>query len=310
MKKILSVLIALAIVLALPALSACSGKNGDQKATDAPDVKTGAVVTDAVKTPEPQPTNAPDHTAEAATDAAPTEAAPTEAPETEKPQQVKYQSPGSITMGDGTEHEVYQAKKTGAAVVVDGVMDDAYKAVDAIDISAVIDGSSGVDADAYFIWDAEYLYLFVDVHDDDANEYSSGDRWNSDSVELVLDTYNKADKLDQHYGEEYRGMYVGEGQFRVNCGGSELSGMHWMMDNPDVVKEAVSVVTNDGYTAEFKIGWASFGENGGAQAGKQVAFAICINDGNGSRSGVVSIESDMIHAWEWAGALARLDLAE
>lgn len=207
---------------------------------------------------------------------------------------------------------VYEAEKTSAVIEIDGVLDDAYwQEAKAIEIVELIEGDSEVMGFAYILWDDENIYVYVVVEDPDVAPYATGERWNSDSVELVLDTYNQASGKEQAYGDGYRGSdYVGEGQFRINAGEKTLSGMHWMFDNADVAKSGASrIIEGEGYTAEFKIAWGSFKDK--ADLDEQIAFSIVINDGEANtRYGIVAIEPDQNHAYEWAGVLSKLYLVD
>ncbi len=229
------------------------------------------------------------------------------------PTATEFQTPDTATLPDEYEVNVYEAKKTTATIDIDGVLDDAYLEATPIEIAVKADQGGTVDATgfAYIIWDASYLYVYVTVNDTNVVSYTSGDRWLSDSVELVLDTWNKPSGKTQNYGDSYRGGdYQGEGQFRINPGESSVaSGLHWMFDDGNVEKKGASrIIEGEGYTAEYKISWASFGS---ATAGKQVAFAILINDGvAGNRSGVTAIEAGHIDAFQWAGVLSKLNLVD
>ncbi len=223
-----------------------------------------------------------------------------------------FQTPDTVSVGSDYQVNVYEASKTSEAIDIDGVLDDAYLDATPIEIAARADGSDSAKGFAYIVWDSEYLYVFVVVNDSDVALYGTGDRWLSDSVELVLDTYNKASGKTQNYGDGYRGGdYCGEGQFRINAGDASVaSGLHWMWDNGDIEKKGASrVIEGEGYTAEFKIAWGSFQSK--AKSGEQVAIALLINNGaSGNRSGVVGLEAGQIDAFQWAGVLSKLNLVD
>lgn len=213
---------------------------------------------------------------------------------------------------DGYTVNIYQGEKTTATIEVDGVMDEAYREATAIEIVELNEGNSDTTGFAYVIWDDEYIYLYVVVYDTYvSNTKDAAQPWLSDSVEFYLDTYNDPNGQKQNYGDGYRGEdYVGEGQFRLNAGEKTLSGMHWMYDNSDVNKKAASrIIDGEGYTAEYKIEWGSFKKD--ADIGEQIAFAVVINDGEGSnRNGQIALEPEQNHAFEWAGVLSKLELVD
>ena len=230
-----------------------------------------------------------------------------------------YQTPVELERAPGYSVNKYEAKQTSANIVVDGDLDDAYLAATAIKIETPVMNNAYAKSTgyAYIIWDANFIYVFVVVNDANIVTFTSGDSWKYDGVEFVLDTWNKATRRDVRMGtdDNYRPEdYCGEGQFRVNAGKSSLatdSIGHWLETNPDVQKSGASKMKEGvGYTAEFKVAWGDFGKNGGATAGKQVAFGLTINDAAGSDGtrGVVAVDSYMDRAYDWAGALAALDL--
>lgn len=225
------------------------------------------------------------------------------------PTATDFQTAGSAKNGD-YQVGVYEATKTTEAIEIDGVLDDCYLDATPIAITETAEGSNQAKGFAYVMWDASYIYVFVVVNDTNVATYGTGERWLSDSVEIVLDTYNKASGKTQNYGDGYRGGdYVGEGQFRINAGDQSVaSGLHWMFDNGEIEKIGASrIVEGEGYTAEFKIGWGSFT----AKADSQVAIAMLINNGaNGNRTGVVGLEAGQIDAFQWAGVLSKLNLVD
>lgn len=224
------------------------------------------------------------------------------------PVETVFQTAGSAKNGDH-QVDVYEATKRTETIEIDGVLDDSYLDATPIAIVETAEGSNQANGFAYVMWDASYLYVFVVVNDTSVATYGTGDRWLSDSVEIVLDTYNKASSKTQNYGDSYRGgEYIGEGQFRINAGEQSIaSGLHWMWD-ANVEREGASrIVDGEGYTAEFKIGWGSFT----AKANSQIAIAMLINNGaNHERTGVVGLEAAQIDAFQWAGVLSKLNLVD
>ena len=230
------------------------------------------------------------------------------------PTATEFQAGTAVSIGTTDKTRlVFDAKEINpvkTALTIDGLLDDAYLTVMPIKIAQKVEGDSPVTGFVYVLFDDEYIYAFVVVNDTDANRYfGNGAVWNSDSVEFYLDTYNKATRIDQGYGDGYRGGWQGEGQFRINAGDDHLGGgAHWMWDDGGLYKAAVSkIVPGVGYTAEFKIAWGSL--KGHIDENTQIGFTVDINDGaNDRRTGVVAIESEQNHAHEWAGCQSKLNL--
>ncbi len=225
----------------------------------------------------------------------------------------EYQDPSYEDLPDGYSVNAYEIEKTTGTIEIDGVMDELYYMEGiAVEVIELVDGETDIEAFAYLLWDDENLYVFVVVYDTYVSTIKdSSNPWLSDSVELVIDTYNRPSGQQQGYGDGYRGKdYVGEGQFRLNAGENVLSGMHWMFDNSEIKKSGASrIIEGEGYTAEFKIGLGSFKDK--ADIDEQIAFAIVINDGEGSeRNGIIATEPEQNHAHEWAGVLSKLYLSD
>lgn len=81
-------------------------------------------------------------------------------------------------------------------VVVDGVVDDAVAALAPIDLatdaSATVPGIDWTGAEdlsgrLWYTWDEEFVYFTADIVDDvHAQQYSGGDMWNGDSIQLTF----------------------------------------------------------------------------------------------------------------------------
>lgn len=240
---------------------------------------------------------------------------------------------------------LYEAKKlaSGTTITVDGIKDVAYgeKVADIATVSLKENGgtpqSTGV---AYIRWDDEYLYVFVEVNDADVSTEQRGDPYNNDSVEVWLDTCQKF-QTGQGWGGDNRpmGLYRGEGGFRVIAGkiGAD-SGQHWLWDDERTRPETASVVTDTGYTVEYKIPWgkkldgAEGWDDGFAnyipatgervdqyadssattnKVGQIINIMININDDNGQdgvREGITSLNGKGCEAWAQPFVLDQLKL--
>ena len=195
--------------------------------------------------------------------------------------------------------KLFSAKKTSAGddIEIDGVKDDEYNKSSKIDISyKSLEENNSLDAtaEAYILWDDSYLYIFVEVKDEDVNLYTSEEHpEQNDSVELWISTCQSFPGPETTWGNSNRpyNEYCGEGLFRMKAGSSsdDLTGFHWMFDDKtNVYRNASSVLTSTGYTVEYKIGWATFA-NLANKENQIIDFNININDcGDSNRKGIVS----------------------
>ncbi len=239
----------------------------------------------------------------------------------------------------------YEAKQlaAGATIEVDGILDSAYgeKVGDINVITERANDSAPASTGEFYIrWDDEFLYVFVDVTDSDVSTAQRGDPYANDSVEVWLDTCQQFQK-GQGWGGDNRpvGLYRGEGGFRVLAGkvGAD-SGQHWLWDDERTRPTTASVVTETGYTVEYKIPWGkkldgaegwddgfanyipATGEHADLYAdstahtnkvGQIVTFMININDDNGQdgvREGVTSLNAGGNMAWDSPRVLTQLKL--
>jgi hypothetical protein len=195
--------------------------------------------------------------------------------------------------------KLFTAKKTtaGADIGIDGVKDDVYDNASKINVnykSLEENGSPDATAEAYILWDDSYLYVFVEVKDEDVNLYNNDVHpEQNDSVELWISTCQSFPGPETSWGNSNRpyNEYCGEGVFRMKAGSpdNELTGFHWMFDDKDnVYRYASSSLTSIGYTIEYKIGWGTFAQVENKE-NQIVDFNINVNDcGNSNRKGIVS----------------------
>ena len=149
-------------------------------------------------------------------------------------------------------------------------------------------------ATTYTAWDNDYLYVFVDVIDNEVDSETINE-FNpelNDSVELWISTTRVIPTSSTGWGDSNRPRpdYCGEGLFRSRAGinGEDgVTGFHWMYDNKQVCpREIATKLTENGYTVEYKIGWASFASED--KENQIIDIMICVNDGeNNIRKGIV-----------------------
>ncbi len=205
-------------------------------------------------------------------------------------------------------------------ITIDGELDSSYDTSIAIDVnqqSLVEKGTLAASGVAYIMYDASAIYVFVDVTDPtvDTTTVNTNNPEQNDSVEFWISTTQVLPTTSTTWGTANRPdvNYCGEGAFRLRAGNDTLTGGHWLFDNSAVEKVGASKVTENGYTAEFKIGWGSFATN--LATDEIIDFCININDGENNtkntwnRHGVVCTNMLSHNAWIQPNYLDHLKLA-
>jgi len=155
-------------------------------------------------------------------------------------------------------------------VKIDGALDDAWK--DAVEVPLTINLGSKTNAAAKLLWDAENLYVYVDVKDAVLNA-DSANAHEKDSVEVFIDENNHKSGTYEEDDKQYRINYLNEQSF---------NGTKCVEEN---VKSQV-VMTDDGYAIEMAFAWTDITP----KADTAIGLELQINDANasGSRSGTLS----------------------
>ena len=144
----------------------------------------------------------------------------------------------------------------------DGVKDDAYNAATVIPVTHVAwesENPTPATANMYLLWDASYLYVFVEVTDETYYGYQEG-AWleTRDALEMIVDLYHNT-SYTGGYGGDYRGDKMCEGYYKIAAGvgaasvDSTVQGTHWMWDDQKNNGSYASALTETGYTVEYKI---------------------------------------------------------
>lgn len=204
----------------------------------------------------------------------------------------------------------YTISKLDGDITIDGSKDAAYGDA-GLDINVSTEGNPSATGKAYLKWSDEYLYVLVEVTDNDVTppDNQIGDSYNNDSVELWISTCRV---LPNNGWGNIRptGDYCGEGGFRVQTN-NVVSGQHWMYDWVDgVPRETAVAITDNGYNVEYKIHFSAFAgvEN---KVGQCIDLMININDDDGNdsaRDGVTSLNTSGNAAWDQPWALDRFEL--
>ncbi len=181
--------------------------------------------------------------------------------------------------------------------VIDGIKEDAWSASKEHKcVNTVAGDKPRSDTDFscgwWALWDSKYLYVFVDVNDEDLQN-DSASSYEDDSVEIYIDIGN--DKRDS-YGDDdyqYRAAWstqvpeIGEHYHSAKS----LAGVEFTVRKTDA---------NDGYTLEIKFPWTALMLKGNASPDDLLGFTVLINDddGGGSRDTQLAWQKDTGEAWD------------
>jgi len=157
-------------------------------------------------------------------------------------------------------------------------------------------GADDLSADVYLGYDADNLYLTVEVTDDTHTAMSGADMWQADSLQWAVAS-------DGTYGPEY-------GLSRVDGGTSKHK---WISANEGAGTDAVDATTSrDGTTTTYEatIPWnANFAESKGP--GDSFPFSVLINESDGDgRAAVLGWTLPGISDDKSPGGLGTLVLGE
>ena len=175
---------------------------------------------------------------------------------------------------------------------VDGTMDKVWDQAQSIDINTFSVGANGATATAKTLWDEKYLYVLVDVKDNNLSK-KSANNYEQDSIELFIDEDNaKSASYEQ-----------GDIQYRVNFDNERsINGA----SDADSFITATSR-TKDGYLVEFAIPTRL----GGFTADQVIGFDLQINDDandDGVRENVSNWNDLTGNGWSSTSAYGVLQL--
>lgn len=146
------------------------------------------------------------------------------------------------------------------------------------------------------LWDDQYLYVLVDVTDDQRRTDSGSSVWDDDSVEIYIDGRNeKASSYDENdlqflFRPPETTVYLGGSN-----SGASTAGIVPGWDS-----------RTDGYTLEVRFPWSTLGITPGGQIG----FEVHVNDDDngGERDGQTSWRTTATDAWTNPSRLSNVDL--
>jgi len=189
------------------------------------------------------------------------------------------------------------APKVGEAIpgkaVVDGKIESAWNAAKVLDVAIATGAANPATAKARVMWDADFLYVLMEVADPLLNDANSAVH-EKDSVEVFVDEDNA--KTETYKGDD--------AQYRVNFRNQKSFGSN----GEDKKMQSAVVLTDGGYLVEMAIPFrTSKGE-----AGKIIGFDLQVNDadGSGKRVGMAKWNDDTNESWRNTVNWGTLKLAK
>ena len=206
---------------------------------------------------------------------------------------------------------VLQIVKTSAPITIDGVMDEEYKNANVVttNLFRVGDppGTDAADTDpmfggfltAYTLWDANNMYVFVDVVDGIITPIPAnrGAAYNQDAIELYFDGTNDHSTKTSRGATQYQFTipYLIKGQEVGNLGyvfGTtfDTSGCSFKIKDHDARGNNKSITEEgSGWTCEVKIPLAALGIDG-SSAGAELGFELQLDNSNDATAGRQGME--------------------
>ncbi len=217
----------------------------------------------------------------------------------------------AVTCYEQPQSEFY-ARQTTTAPVIDGNIDTLWSAAPAYDIENTVVGStsgqSDLSASWKALWDNNYLYLLIDVTDDQLQAAldPSGYWWEDDCIELFFDMaadgYEHMYDPDSHYDMD-------DFQFglRWNDPGNVHVGIH--PGNPDTAGFQFHMIsTGSGYRVEAALAWS--GMNVTPTAGQVIGFDVGVDDDDtGFRESQTMWNCHDEFAFQYPNRFGRIELS-
>jgi sugar lactone lactonase YvrE len=196
-----------------------------------------------------------------------------------------------------------QIPETATPPTIDGTIDSIWSTAAARPTSNVILGSVSNDADLssqwQAMWDANNLYILVDVNDDAHYNDSAYDTpWEDDAVELYIDA-------DSSMGSAYD-SHDYELVFRWND-----PDIHTGMYSAKNITGMTFAIVNrtGGHIFEAKLPWASMGVAPGTGSQFGLDVHLCDDDDGGSREAKEAWQATNDNSWQWPYMFATVQLA-
>ncbi len=149
-------------------------------------------------------------------------------------------------------------KTANGTPTIDGVMDEAYTQSDLIPVvhagADVVIPEGHATANAYTLWDDQYIYVYVDVTDNTPSDPcpSPDKSWNYDSVEVYVDYANDKYDVEDMLVSEYAAQIRLQRHAESNGGFGTEGGAHEYIDS-GIVLVQVEREDGTGYVIEAAI---------------------------------------------------------
>jgi hypothetical protein len=194
-------------------------------------------------------------------------------------------------------------RKANRPIVIDGKAEALWSEARQYKLGNVIYApiSSDEDCSAYFkaLWDAQNLYMLVDVTDDSLKNDSDSELWyQDDCVEVFIDGDNsKSDNYDTD-DAQYHFDWDRTKPTMNNFEHGSLNGVQFAM-----------VTTEKGYRTEIKFPWSTLGTK--PSAGAKIGLDVHVNDDDdgGDRDSKLTWHGKEDNAWESPKAFGTAELA-
>ncbi|MEJ2701838.1 MAG: sugar-binding protein [Sedimentisphaerales bacterium] len=192
--------------------------------------------------------------------------------------------------------------KTSRPVAIDGKVENLWSEARRYELGNVIYSpvSSKEDCSAFYkaMWDADNLYLLVNVTDDSLKNDSDSDLWyQDDCVEVFIDADNAK---SQNYGNN-------DGQYHFDWDRTNPSMDRFEHGRLDGVEFAM-VTTGNGYLTEIKFPWSTLGIK--PSAGTKIGLDVHVDDDDdgGDRDTKLTWRGKEDNAWQTPSAFGTAEL--
>ena len=193
--------------------------------------------------------------------------------------------------------------KVNRPIRIDGTIEDIWSGAREYKIANVIymPASSEADLSASYkaMWDAQNLYVLINVTDDSLKNDSSSDLWyQDDCVEVFVDADNAK---SENYGNN-------DGQYHFDWDRTNPSMDRFEHGRLNGVTFAM-VPTENGYRTEIKFPWSTLGTE--SSAGMKIGLDVHVNDDDdgGDRDTKMTWRGKEDNAWQTPRAFGTAELA-
>ncbi|MFN3404255.1 MAG: sugar-binding protein [Cytophagaceae bacterium] len=192
-------------------------------------------------------------------------------------------------------------QQTAVAPVIDGTPDALWNSFPSYSLTrtpvgpANITGPADLSATYKMTYDANNLYVLVDVNDEDLRN-DGGDPWDNDGVELFIDKGN--DKNPTYGANDFQFAFVYNNTSVVEYKHNATAGVTY-----------ANAVKTGGYAMEIRIPWSTIG--GAPVPGEQIGFDVHVNDddGGGTRDSKIAWNDANDNAYHSPAAFGTIKIS-